>query len=392
MTITEASPAPAETTGRPTARPTTHDGWIALAERIGAELAPDVAEHDRTGEISRHAFDLLRAEGVTAALVPAEFGGGGISHARLGGILRTLGRDDGATAVTLSMHAHVLGTQVWRHKHGLDASKVFGAVVDRHAVLVSTGASDWVSSSGTVREVDGGYRVSARKMPASGCEVGDIAATSFRWDTAPDGPKVIHCSVPIDAEGVSIDLTWDTLGMRATGSHCLVFDDVFVPEAAVSLIRPADEWHPLWNIVLGTAMPLIMSAYLGIADATVELVRRIAAGRTDAHVVQLVGEMVNAHTTADDAIAAMFADADDLRFENTDELAARTLASKTVAADAIIDTVRLGIEATGGLGFTRSSVLERMYRDVHGSLFHPLPRAKQTRFSGRVALGHSPIG
>jgi acyl-CoA dehydrogenase len=29
---------------------------------------------------------------------------------------------------------------------------------------------------------------------------------------------------------------------------------------------------------------------------------------------------------------------------------------------------------------------------VHGCLFHPLPRAKQTRFSGRVALDLSPIG
>jgi alkylation response protein AidB-like acyl-CoA dehydrogenase len=399
MTITETSTSPAPPTTAPSTdatalseAPVTHDDWVALAHEIGADLASDVAENDRTGEISHEAFDRLRAEGVTAALVPSELGGAGIAHATLGAVLRTIGRYDGPTAVTLSMHSHVLGTQVWRHHHGLDATNVFRAVVDRRAVLISTGASDWVSSSGSVRQVEGGYRVSARKMPASGCEVGDVAATSFRWDDAPDGPQVIHCSVPTTADGVSIDLTWDTLGMRATGSHCLVFEDVFVPDAAVSLIRPADVWHPLWNIVLPTAMPLIMSAYLGIADAAVEEVRRVASGRSDAHVVQLVGEMVNAHTTADDAVAAMFAAADDLRFDNTDELTARTLARKTVASDAIIDTVRLGIEATGGLGYTRNSVLERMYRDVHGSLFHPLPRAKQTRFTGRVALGHSPIG
>ena len=40
----------------------------------------------------------------------------------------------------------------------------------------------------------------------------------------------------------------------------------------------------------------------------------------------------------------------------------------------------------------RSSELERLYRDVHGCLFHPLPRAKQTHFSGRVALGLDPVG
>jgi alkylation response protein AidB-like acyl-CoA dehydrogenase len=370
----------------------TASDWTHVADAIGRTLRPAVAELDRSGEISTAAFDVLRAEGVTSALVPTDFGGGGASHATMGAILRTLGYHDGPTSVTLSMHSHIVAAQVWRHQHGQDAEKVFRAVVDKQALLVSTGASDWIGSNGTATKVEGGYRVSARKSPASGCEVGDILATSIRWDDGPDGPQVIHCSIPTSAEGVSIDRTWDTLGMRATGSHTVVLENVFVPDGAVSLVRPADRWHPLWNTIVGAAMPLIMSAYLGIADAAVDEARRRLAGRDDAHVLQLVGEMVTAHTMAADAIAAMFADADDLRFDNTDEHASRTLARKTVAADALIETVRLAIEATGGVGFTRASDLERLYRDVHGSLFHPLPRAKQTRLSGRVALGLDPVG
>jgi len=57
----------------------------------------------------------------------------------------------------------------------------------------------------------------------------------------------------------------------------------------------------------------------------------------------------------------------------------------------VIDTVRLAIETTGGAGYARSSDLERLFRDVHGAMFHPLPRAKQTQFAGRVAAGLSPI-
>jgi acyl-CoA dehydrogenase len=108
--------------------------------------------------------------------------------------------------------------------------------------------------------------------------------------------------------------------------------------------------------------------------------------------MQLAGEMLNAHSVAADAVQAMFLDAADLRFDNTDTFAARTLSRKTVAADAVIDTVRLAIEMVGGVGYTRSTPLERLYRDAHGCLFHPLPRAKQTRFTGRVALGLSPVG
>ena len=378
------------TTTHPATTKTDTD-WTALAREIGETLEAGTAERDRLGEISHAAFETLRATGVTAALVPAEAGGGGASHAEVGRLLRELARHDGATAVSLSMHTHLVAAQVWKHRHGVDVSAFFRKVVADRAVLISTGATDWIGSNGSARKVDGGWRVSARKAPASGCEVGQLLVTSIRWGDAPAGPRVLHFAVPMSAEGVRIERTWDTLGLRATGSHTVVLEEVFVPEAAVTLDRPADVWHPVWNVILGAAMPLILAAYVGIADAAVELAVAAAMGRNAPHLPQLLGEMLNAHTTAADVVDAMFRDADDLRFPNTDAFAARALSRKTVASDALVATVRLAIEATGGAGYSRSSDLERLYRDVHGCLFHPLPRARQTAFSGRVALGLSPV-
>ncbi|MBF6324175.1 acyl-CoA dehydrogenase family protein [Nocardia cyriacigeorgica] len=365
--------------------------WIARAREVGETLRPGVAERDRSGRLSTEAFDRLRAAGLTAALVPREFGGGGATHREMGAILRELGRHDPATAVAFAMHSHLVAAQVWRHKHGMDAGVVFGKVVSG-AILVSTGASDWVESNGRAHRVDGGYLVSARKAPASGCEVGTVAVTSIRWDDAPDGPRVLHCAIPMNAPGVRIEQTWDTLGLRASGSHTIVFDEVFVPDAAVAMIRPADTWPPILNTVIGAAMPLVMSAYLGIADAAVELTAALITGRADPHTLQLAGEMMNAHTTAEDLIAAMFTASDNLEFAATEPYAARILSRKTVAANALIDTVRLAVETVGGVGYSRTCELEMYYRDIHGCLFHPLPRAKQTRFTGRVLLGHGPMG
>ncbi len=277
MTITETETAIETQNRTDRSGGTSHESWTELARFVGLDLAADVAANDADGIISAAAFTQLRAAGITSALVPAEFGGGGATYAEMGAILRELARHDPSTAVTLSMHSHLVAFQVWRHRHGMDAEAVFRKVVDGPAVLVSTGASDWMSSNGTAVKVDGGYRVSARKPNSSGCEIGNVLVTSFRWDDAPDGPQVLHCSIPFAAEGVSIDTTWDTLGLRATGSHTVVLDDVFVPDAAVSIARPADVWHPVWNAILGAAMPLIMSAYLGIADAAVD----IAVGRAD---------------------------------------------------------------------------------------------------------------
>jgi len=155
---------------------------------------------------------------------------------------------------------------------------------------------------------------------------------------------------------------------------------VFVPTAAVALVRPADVWHPVWNTTMGVALPLIMAAYLGIADTAVDIATASLAGRATAPSVQMVGEMGNAHRTAVDLVDAMFRDADDLNFANTDDLASRTLSRKTVVADAVIQTVRLAIEASGGMGYSRPAGLERLLRDAHGSVFHPLPRARQLTF------------
>ena len=371
----------------PTQRPDAIDAALRAAER----LAPEAGERDRTGVTPTDVFDELAASGLTTALVPTEFGGGGATHAEMGRMLRILGAVDASVAVTLSMHCHLLAAQVWRHNHGMDASAVFEKAMNG-AFLVSTGASDWLGSTGSAVKVEGGYIVNATKAPASGCEAGTVLVTSIRWDDAPDRPHVVHCSIPFAAPGVTIERTWDTAGLRATGSHTVHLTDVFVPDAAVSLVRPADAWHPIWNVVLGAAMPLIMAAYLGVADAAVAHAIDSIDGRSDAHLDRLVGEMVNAHQTAADVVDAMFAASNDLNFDNVDDHSGATLTRKTAACSALLDTVRLATEVVGGRSFSRGHLLERLTRDIQGCVHHPLPRARQLPFSGRIARGLDPVG
>jgi acyl-CoA dehydrogenase len=229
-------------------------------------------------------------------------------------------------------------------------------------------------------------------MPASGCPAGDMLVTSIRWDDAPDGPQVIHCSIPFAADGVDIVETWDTLGMRGTGSHTVVVDDVFVSDDAVALVRPAGEWHPVWSAVVGAALPLIMSTYVGLAEkAATEAVDLVASRAERPHVAPLIGRMLNRLTTAKDTVRAMIDAAEDLRFDNTIEHASLSLARKAIATEACIDTVRLALEVGGGMAYSRTSPIERLFRDVHGALYHPLSTAQQERFSGRVALGLDPL-
>jgi len=364
--------------------------WTKVADKVALELAGEAAGSDEAGALSPQAFNVIRDAGLHSALVPVEFGGGGATNSEMGAILRSLGSADAATAVSLSMHSHVVAAQVWRHLRGLDASAFLSNVADG-TLVASGGASDWVSSSGTAVPVSGGFRVWARKAPISGCEVFDVLAGSIRWEDCPDGPSVIHCSIPLSGEGVSIEQTWDSLGLRATGSHTVVLDDAFVPDEAVALIRPADQWHPVWSSVIGAALPLIMAAYVGMADAAMREAVEHTGPHADDRQAILLGEVINAHTVAADVLAAMFRSADDLMFDNTEQLASAMLARKTMVAEAVVSTVKLAVEVVGGSAYARGALLERLYRDVLGGTFHPLPRSRQLQFTGRVAVGQSAI-
>jgi acyl-CoA dehydrogenase len=365
--------------------------WLEAADDVRATIGEDAAARDDAGDFVHDGLDACRERGLLSMLVPAELGGGGATYAETCAALSVLARGCPATALTLSMHTHLVAAQVWRSKRDLPAP-VLPRVAQEQLVLVSTGASDWIESQGSASPVEGGFRVSARKSPASGAPAGAIVVSSARWETAPQGPQVIHFSVPFAADGVSIEETWDTMGMRATGSHTVVLDDVFVPEAAVALVRPAGVWHPVWNTVVGVAMPLIMSVYVGVAEAAVERALALAAKRSDLDIVAAeVGRMLNRLRVAEDSVGAMITRVDDVRFDNTNDLAAEMLSRKTSAADAAVDTVRLAMEAAGGAGFSTAAGIERLYRDVHGALYHPLPASKQARLTGRVALGLDPV-
>jgi len=171
-----------------------------------------------------------------------------------------------------------------------------------------------------------------------------------------------------------------------------VFDDVFVPDAAVSLVRPADRWHPIWNVVVGTALPLVLAAYLGIADRAVEEALRLATPKAVRPDVQAAaGTMLDHRAVAEDAVGGMIRAADDLRFAGTDAIAAATLSRKTTAADAVEATTRAALDLAGGAGYARGSVIERCHRDALGARYHPLPAARQVLFTGRVALGLDPV-
>src|SRR5207248_5538562 len=121
--------------------------------------------------------------------------------------------------------------------------------------------------------------ITARKIFGSGSPAGAMMLTSAVYDDPQEGPTVLHFPVPISAEGVTVQDNWRTLGMRGSGSNDIVLDGVFVPESAVSMRRVPGKWHPFFVVVAAVALPIVMSVYVGVAEAAADLARKLAAKR-----------------------------------------------------------------------------------------------------------------
>jgi len=367
-------------------KPMTTD-WNAKAQEIAAEIAEHAARHDADDSFVSEGFAALEEAGFFSALVPQDFGGGGASISEIADALRIISAACSSTALAASMHSHIVAVAAWRFKHqGAPTDGLLKRVAAEKLKLVSSGGSDWLSSAGTMEKVEGGYKLTARKAFASGSTVGNILNTSAVYDDPEAGPTVLHFGAPLKGEGVSIAPTWQVMGMRGTGSDDVVFDGLFIPDAAIAGKRPQGQWHMLFHVISMIAFALIYAAYLGVAEGARNRALELAKKRPrDPMLAQLVGEMENR------LLAARLAHRRMIEIAETGtpgpETTSEAMQCRTLAGQAAIDTVAKAMEVAGGAAFYRKTGLERAFRDVQAARFHPLQEKPQLDLTGKVALG-----
>jgi len=359
--------------------------WVRRVGDLGPQIAARATDADEGDAFVGDSLELLKAAGFQAAPVPAELGGGGASVAELSAMLRALAGYCGSTALALAMHTHAAALPAWRWRRTPEAVEgLLKRIVGEGLTLVSSGGSDWLDGSCKATPVEGGFRVSGRKIFSSGSPRGDLLVSMAVQDT-PDGPMVLHLAIPMRAEGVKVLDTWRTLGMRGTGSHDLELTDVFVPDAAVTVRRPAGKWHPLMHMVSLIAFPIIMSVYVGLAEAARAKALELASRKVSADTELLIGQMETELAAAKLALADMVACAEGA--EPGPETTNRIMMGRTLVARASVATVEKAMAAAGGAGFYRATGLERIWRDVQAARYHPLQEPAQARLAARVALG-----
>ncbi len=361
--------------------------WITAAQLLVPSFFERARQLDREDTFAENNYQDLASGGFFRMAIPEELGGGGASYETVCRTVHELSKGCPATALAFSMHSHLIAANVWKYHHEKpDAEPVLRRVASQNLVLVSTGATDWVHSNGTARRVEGGYRVTARKRFASGCLGAHVLVTSARVEDGSKGPAIIHFSLPVSATGVKILDDWHALGMRGSGSHTVAIEDAFVPDAAVNLERPAGKWHGVWDVVLAVAPAIYMAPYVGVMDQVVAEVIEKNRMKSTCDAREL-GELSNVRTMAHLSWEDMIRLNDNYACQPNLELSNAQLIRKTLLTQAVRRALDLAVSITGGSAYYKTSLIERLWRDVQGSQFHALPERRQLQFSGRYALG-----
>ncbi len=362
--------------------------YIRTVDMLGKDFASRAATADETDSFVSENYNTLKTSGLFEAGVPVELGGGGADVAELAGLLRTMAHYCGSTALAFAMHTQQVAIPAWRWQHQKLAAvePLLKRIATEKIIVMTSGGSDWIAGSGKAERVEGGYKITARKVFASASPVGNLLMTSAVLAEAGEVPMVLHFGIPMNSPHVRIDPVWKTLGMRGTASNDVVIDGHVVPDASVALKRKAGEWHPLFQIIATIAIPLIYSVYVGVAEnarsIAVELARK---RRNDHHITNLVGQMDTELCGARLALQHML----DVVARNAPsaESVNDVMMGRRLVAVHAIKAVELAMEAAGGAAFYRASGLERCFRDIQGARYHPMQQGQQAEYAGAMALG-----
>ncbi|GJE83694.1 acyl-CoA dehydrogenase family protein [Methylorubrum thiocyanatum] len=367
---------------------------------LGERLAAGAAENDRTGAFPHRHIAALHEAGLLALTVPRRLGGGGAGLARAAQTVGAIGAGDPAAALVLAMTLLQHGLI---HREGTPWPRPLADAVGREAVargaLINAlrvepdlGTPARGGLPATIAHRDGaGWRITGRKIYSTGAP-GLAYGLVFARTDEPE-PRVGNWLVPFDAPGLRIEESWDHLGLRASGSHDVVFEDVAVPGDHAVDLRPPEGWRRPDPLQQAWSCTLLAALYDGVARAAqawfVHFLNTRAPGSLGAPLASLprfheaVGENERLFSVNARLVASLAAETDTGRPPAPQEAGFVKL---TVTENAIQAVQRVS-ELVGNAALSRKNPLERHLRDVLCARIH-WPQGDAVRSAaGRAALG-----
>ena len=374
------------------------------ARRLAEDFATRAAAHDRDATDPFENYAALRDAGFHALNVPTELGGAGVGLLGWSLAAEELGRGCASTALSFNMHLSVVGPLLESPLVPREVKERLAKMVVQDGKLIGGNFSEPTTSGlvGTptpltrARRVDGGWRITGRKAFASMIAAADYVMVMARPDEATALTAAMLLLVPPDAPGRRVEKVWDTLGMRATRSDSLILEECLVPDDA--LLFRSDDIVPFRRDGANWFWASYTPVYLGIG---------VAAYRS---IVKTLGERIppgfsqplTYHPDVRRHVAEMSVDLEAARLltlhsawlSDTEGPTPATLAAlyraKYFVGEAVTRVTRTAMTLGGAHALSRSSPLERFFRDGAVAPVQFPPRDFCLATLGMLELGLDP--
>ncbi|WP_029138023.1 acyl-CoA dehydrogenase family protein [Nakamurella lactea] len=355
-----------------------------LLERIHGRAS----DNDRANRFFDDDLADLRAAGYLSAMVPAEYGGAGLTLQQMTREQMRLAGAAPATALAVNMHQVWVGVARTVHAAG-DPSMDFvftdAVAGELFGFGISEAGNDLVlfgSNTDARPDGAGGYSFHGTKIFTSLAPAWTRLGTFGTDSSGAEGPVSVFAFIDRDGGGFEIRDDWDTMGMRATQSCTTVLDGAHAAaDRVVRRIPPGPSKDPLVFGIFANFEILLAAVYTGIArralDLAIATVRKRtsmkAGGAPYANDPDIRWRLADAAIELDaigPQIDALAADVDD-GADRGDLWMPQLSAVKSRATETAVSVVTKAIRASGGSSYFNSNELSRLYRDVLAGIFHP---------------------
>lgn len=357
----------------PTLPEADRENLAAVVESIDDMLGPhaeDFRRWDRAGEMPGDFIEELKQYGVFGLVIPEEHGGLGFGPTAYSRTLQQLGRHDASVAVTIGAHSSIgmrglllFGTdeQKARWMPALATGDMLAAFC-----LTEPGAGSDAASVRTTAVRDGDdWVINGQKLWITNGGIADFFTVFAKTGAPEERSNMTAFVVTADLEGVSVGPHEDKMGLRASSTTTVFFDNVRVP---------AD--HVLGEVGKGfkVAMQILNSGRTGLGGGCVGGMKRLiematahAEGREQfgrpiaefGLVKQKIGQMVIDCYAAESVVNVV----NGLIESGSREYAVEAAISKVFATEALWRTADEALQVSGGNGFMCEYPYERILRD-----------------------------
>lgn len=376
--------------------------WIERARELARGFSERAPDHDRAGTFPFENFEELREAGFFGLTVPRRFGGSEASLGEYLGVLEAIAYGDGSTALSFMMHLKTFGQEreapayppewVERMARG---SVERGELVNTVATEEGLGSPAGGGMPDTTAVRDGeGWRLSGRKTFTTLAPLLHYFIVLARVDEPGGRPRLANFMVLRDDPGLRIEETWDSLGMRATGSHDAVFEDIRLGADRLLNARNQGGADARGGAGMAWFALGLCAVTLGVATAARDYAVAYARERTP-NSNRTIKEYPGVRTR----IARMDLLLQRSRALMLDACAAweagarggmpalnRIAVAKVDTLNSCIEAVDLAMRVVGGVSLQKRRPIERYWRDVRAPLHNPPIEDRALEMLARSAL------